>query len=95
MENKFQLLYDVRNGNVIVNASDWYQLARNLPVLKNVQAHHTRVAILQAPDDETNEFKFYETTAANVGLLVHTFVDEAAAIEWLAAGDEGQRPVPG
>ena len=89
MEHHFNLLYDVRNVTVRAMFSDWYALARKLPVLKDIQAHHTLTAILHAPAEDEEQFRFYATTASNVGLSVRAFSVEQEAIDWLTGDGHG------
>lgn len=88
IQQKYNLLYDLRAMTSRTNLHDLYRAVRELPVFREIQALHMRTAILHAPDDAGDRYKFYASTASNVGLSVRIFMDEVEALQWVTAEDE-------
>ena len=57
-------------------------VAITLDVLQKAETRRARVAVLY-PAHSSRDFLFYEDTAANAGLNVKVFLDEAEAFAWL------------
>lgn len=81
-ETGYDILYDFRDTVTRVALIDWYKLPRQLVVLRMAETRNPKVAILY-PVHSARDYQFYEDTAANVGLTVKVFQDEAEALAWL------------
>lgn len=81
-ESGYNILYDMRDSVTRVAMFEWYDLPRTLDVLQKAETRRARVAVLY-PAHSSRDFLFYEDTAANAGLNVKVFLDEAEALAWL------------
>ncbi len=81
-ETGYNVLYDFRDTVTRVAMIDWYDLPRRLDVLRTAEARSAKVAVLY-PAHSAKDYQFYEDTAANAGLTVKIFQDEAEALAWL------------
>jgi hypothetical protein len=85
VEQSYNVLYDIRQATTTVAFASWFNLPRNLDVFKDTNAWRTRAAVLVSKQDKAiDDYKFYETVAANLGLKLRVFFEEAEAIEWVA-----------
>lgn len=81
-ETGYSILYDFRNTVTRVAMVEWYLLPRRLDVLRTAETRGAKVAVLYPPHS-AKDYLFYEDTAANAGLIVKVFEDEAEALAWL------------
>ncbi len=73
-ENNFNVLYDIRHATAVVSFASWFKLPRELDVLKNTKTRNLKAAVLASQNDKAvEEYKFYETVMANVGLNLRVF----------------------
>ena len=80
---KYDILCDVTQAKTEVSLTDWFYLPRTLPVLQNLETRKIKVAVLIAPGDQENDYKFYENVTYNVGMNLCIFFEEVEAIKWL------------
>jgi len=82
-EHKYHILCDVTKAKADVSLVDWFYLPRTLPVLQNLETRSIKAAVIIAPGDQENDYKFYENVTHNVGLNIKIFFKEEVAIKWL------------
>ena len=84
-EHQYHILCDVTKAKADVSLVDWFYLPRTLPVLQNLETRSIKTAVIIAPGDQENDYKFYENVTYNVGLNLKIFFKEEEAIKWLIA----------
>lgn len=83
-EHQYGILYDIREVTSIIDFASWFKLPRELNVFRDPKTRNVRAAILTSPKDKAvQEYKFYETVTANLGIQIKVFFEEDEAVEWL------------
>jgi hypothetical protein len=79
-----RILYDVRVARAgKLENSDLFWLPRNVPALKDPRAPRVRVATLFV-EPQRPIVEFWENAFRNLGLSARGFLEEDAALDWLA-----------
>ena len=79
-----RILYDVRVARAgKLENSDLFWLPRNVPALKDPKAPRVRVATLFV-EPQRPIVEFWENAFRNLGLSARGFLEEDAALDWLA-----------
>lgn len=90
MENKYDILYDIRQATTTVLFSSWFELPRKLEVFQEEESWNVKAAILASPDDKAvDEYRYYETIIAELGFKLRVFFNEDEALKWLQKRDVG------
>jgi len=80
-----RILYDVRVARAgKLENSDLFWLPRNVPALKDPRAPRVRVATLFV-EPQRPIVEFWENAFRNLGLSARGFLEEDAALDWLAS----------
>lgn len=84
VENKFDIIYDVRQTQTKVPLANYFFIPRNMEIFKDSRSRSVSVVILASVKDRSIEnYKFYATVLSNLGYKVRVFYEEAEAINWL------------
>lgn len=87
-QHHYNILYDVRKSQVLVQLADWFFLPRELEVFQNSQARKVKVAVLISAGPEEENYHFYENVIVNLGMQLKIFLDEAEALNWVVVRPE-------
>ena len=79
----YGIFYDMRDVSLDGDTLDIYRFPRENKAFEDLGHRHIRAALLISKGERVDDWKFYETTSSNCGLLIRVFVeDEKNALEW-------------